>query len=664
MVGSATMIRSSPSVTASGSQFSRLLASSRLASHSPVIPQTYTAPVANLARGDFGLKRSLPSRNKPNGSLRFVDVEALDTREGQTIWTEREHQVLLKKRLAELNVRISPLADIDEEVSLKGLLGPRISTTFDPSTRRSVPSAYNAVSDPNMRTHLQSEALQGRGPIYPKNIHAGNAMSVGLDIDGPFSSRAGAYTVQIPVPTAFRAMDEKRFEKYLDYIRSQRSAYRKRSTLRAAEKERQELIARYEKERQKVQNANRIMSESSTEQVPLTEPESLSGPKVPLPEITGDYTSKDDGASVGIDLWNESRTENVILGSLWESWLRERDELRASQAIDTALPNNPAPAPARESYAKIRNKPMHPSAGLQYGTPDLIQTRLLADAVPGRLLDRHDTRSSAYARSNRSTSDSQTISVAVGGQVATMPSRYIQNPRFIDWTQRDTQAGVRMIKPHGTAELEHGPKLSYASPDSLPIWSSRNGRSNRSASAASIVAQKAVEAVESESYQDSLRESSLPSQFGQLSMKVRPVDPEAKILSRGQPGSPQWVGQLDHKLAQRRGESETKPMLYGELDLSLPNAGQYERFMNESKESEQRSFEQTGRSPSYYKSPKGVGKEMYSKREIKNSYEQRRQASVRKKLSGGRTKSSTTSEESQASLRGLIKNTNSSASEE
>ncbi|MCO5596150.1 hypothetical protein L7F22_050210 [Adiantum nelumboides] len=577
MVGSATMIRAAPSATASGSQFSRLLASSRLASHSPVIPQAYTAPAAHIARGDFGLKRSLPSRNKPIGSLRYVDVEALDTSEGQTIWTECEHKVLLKKRFAEMNVRISPLQSTNSitrqhDRSYAGVLGPRISTTFDPSTRRSVPSAYNALSNENMRTHLQSEAMQGTGPIYRKNIHAGNAMSVGLDLDGPFGDRASEYSVKIPVPVVFRGMDEKRFEKYLDYIRSQRSNYRKSTSLSAAEKERQDLAARYNKERQKVQNANRVMAESSsssatlTESEPLTEPEPLNPAMLALPEITGEYeyTSKNDHASVGIDLWNESRTVNHVTGSLWQNWLRDRDSLRASQAVNTALPSNPAP-----SSPKIRNQPMHPSAGVQYGSPDRIQTKLLADGVPARLLSKHnEPRSRGFVRA-------------------------------------------------------------------------QDGKLNRSASAASIVAQKAVEAVESESYQDSLRESTLSNQFGQLHMTIRPVDQNPNTLSRGQPGSPRWVGEVDQALGYRSGVSEVAPTLLGDVGQST----EFSDWMRQSSETEQKRR---------YPSAKGTGKKMFSRREARTETLLRRESEVRK-LKSERTKSKATSEESRQKLKEMFK---------
>ncbi|PWN37464.1 uncharacterized protein FA14DRAFT_170306 [Meira miltonrushii] len=600
------MIRSSPSVTASGSQFSRLLASSRLASHSPVIPQSYTAPAAHLSRGDFGLKRSLPSRNKPIGSLRYVDIEALDTREGQTIWTECEHQVLLKKRFAELNARITSAE------SRPGFLGPRISTTFDPSTRRSVPSAYDPVSDPNMRTHLQSEALQGRGPVYPKNIHAGNSVSAGLDLDGPFGNRAGHYSVKVPVPIAFRAMDEKRFDKYLDYIRTQRPVYRKHSSLRAAEKERQDLLARYENERRKIQNSNTVMAESNSSTATITEPEPLTRAKIPLPEITGEYTSKDDDANVGIDLWNESRFANLGLASLWQSWLRDRDGLRASQAVDTTLPSNPAPI-----SSKARNKPMHPSAGLQYGLPDLIQTKLLADGVPGRVLSREDAGKRTGVDRNRN-KDHGSYSVAVGGQVAKMSkpphNSDVPTPRVLDFSQKDTQQGVIMVKPHGTTELTFGQPISYA-PDSLPIWSAKGARTNRSASAASMVAQKAVEAVESESYQDALRQSTLPKQFGQFTMRVQRL--KERTVSRGQPGSPQWIGEINGTLNYRAGESEKDVFFMADLTQT----DQYAAYSRDSAKIGHR-----GRSLSSYNTSKGLSKKAFSRRETKNSYNQRREA--------------------------------------
>lgn len=603
------MVRAAPSsVHAGGSQFSRLLASSRLSSHSPIIPQTYTAPTAHLARGDFGVKRSLPSRNKPIGSLRYVDIEALDTREGQTIWTECEHPVLLKKRFGEFNARVSALSTTSHMFgSRKGILGPRISTTFDPSTRRSVPTEYSSVPDTRMRAHLQSEALQGRAPVYRKNILAGNAMSVGLDLDGPFGSRAGEYTVKVPVPVTFRAMDEKQFEKYLDFIRSQRTTYCKQATLRAAEKERRDLVSRFEKESIKILNANRIAtrtndSTAQEEEKALTEPEAFTGAKIPLPDIAGEYTTDLDGAKVGVDLWNESRTENPVSGNLWQSWLREKDELRSSQGIDSTLPGNPAPG------NKLRNKPMHPSAGLQYGSPDLIQTKLLSDAVPGRLWNIQSSNKSNQ-NINRRNPDSVTISVAVGGQIASMQRRYVPSPRFIDWTQQNPQQNLMMVKPDGIAELVYDGNASITASTSLPIWSAQGGNSNRSASAASIVAQKANEAAELESFQDLLRQSTLPGQFGQLSMKLRPANPGNHTSARGQPGSTQWVGEIDGKLNYRLGESERAPIDYG----SLGQTSKFREYMRESSESEQKDR------PMRFNSAKGIGQKSYSLRELRRA---------------------------------------------
>jgi hypothetical protein len=77
--------------------FARLLRTSRLASYDPHIPQVYTTFGRHRKRGDWGLKRNLPTTVHTN----VITVQALDTPEHQTPFESAQAQVWQLERWKE-----------------------------------------------------------------------------------------------------------------------------------------------------------------------------------------------------------------------------------------------------------------------------------------------------------------------------------------------------------------------------------------------------------------------------------------------------------------------------------------------------------------------------------------------------------------------------------
>ncbi|KAI8049626.1 mitochondrial ribosomal protein subunit-domain-containing protein [Syncephalis plumigaleata] len=77
--------------------FARLLRTSRLASYDPRIAQVYTTHGSARAKGDWGLKRNLPTAVRTN----YITVNALDTAQHQTPFESAQGQVWRLQRWRE-----------------------------------------------------------------------------------------------------------------------------------------------------------------------------------------------------------------------------------------------------------------------------------------------------------------------------------------------------------------------------------------------------------------------------------------------------------------------------------------------------------------------------------------------------------------------------------
>jgi hypothetical protein len=82
----------------SPSPFAYLLRHSKFASYDPTIGQVYTTYDGNAHRGNWGFKRPLALRKRD----KFISVEAVDSPEQQTEWSNRESEARFIKRWEEV----------------------------------------------------------------------------------------------------------------------------------------------------------------------------------------------------------------------------------------------------------------------------------------------------------------------------------------------------------------------------------------------------------------------------------------------------------------------------------------------------------------------------------------------------------------------------------
>ncbi|KAI0362554.1 hypothetical protein OH77DRAFT_1416826 [Trametes cingulata] len=118
------------------SQFAALLRRSKFASFDPTIGQVYTTFDGHAARGNFGFKRPLALRRRNA----HITVQAVDSREQQTVWRSAEPQnrwirmwdetgasPLSNTHNGSWSARLGPLGEI--EFSVDSDLVPRAETT-------------------------------------------------------------------------------------------------------------------------------------------------------------------------------------------------------------------------------------------------------------------------------------------------------------------------------------------------------------------------------------------------------------------------------------------------------------------------------------------------------------------------------------------------------
>ncbi|WFD22903.1 hypothetical protein MEQU1_001582 [Malassezia equina] len=184
---------------------SRLLRNTRLSTYDPAVRQVYQTPKAHAVRGDWGLKRPLPSSWQTSadaraqvpypGALRYATIENMDNAQGLTDWSEAEREPLFRVRWHEAGVRLADRARRDVlGVSMLGdddvnqALGPRPRIAYDPAT------CADAQKLPtNVVWGAHHERFQDRPDVLP-NYHA---------------------------------MDERTFQRFLAQLRRQRGKFRK-----------------------------------------------------------------------------------------------------------------------------------------------------------------------------------------------------------------------------------------------------------------------------------------------------------------------------------------------------------------------------------------------------------------------------------------------------
>lgn len=314
-------------------RLSRLLQRTRVSTYDPTVPRVYTAPTAHAARGDWGLKRPMPSSwhaapDAPapqpfQGALRYATVQRLDTQQGLTEWRESERDPLFRARWHEAGARLSDRSKRDglssavgeEETSAAQGLRPRI--LYDEATRTDDKPAH---------------------VVWGTN-HA-------------------KFTTTPDLLPNYNAMSEREFQKFLYTVRRQRPKFR--AALSAERRAAAEHAVLEQLARKKAKdNGPAVVSEEE------------------YAEACKDVETPD------VDLWDEARLPHApqSAASFFKTSAQTRADAPKSHTLTT-----PAHAAA-----------MHPLHGLQYSQPDSVYTHLLAEPIQGHAVSRvEDARRSRY----------------------------------------------------------------------------------------------------------------------------------------------------------------------------------------------------------------------------------------------------------------------------
>ncbi|PWY98736.1 hypothetical protein BCV70DRAFT_201526 [Testicularia cyperi] len=441
------------------SHFSKLLRQSKIATFDPAIPQVYTAPPAYAARGEWGMKRPLPSSSTSvfgsssgsaayPGALRYVEVSQLDTSEGQTSWKEREKETLFVKRWAEADAKLHVARPESGGYlhSEPGSHGPRPASSFLKSTERYFPSEIpgpieltpeqEAAEDPKER---EARLYNNKWRSLMKHHAARGAADPtykGLDFMGEqshskaFGFDADKFTTRPRMMTNYNALSDKEFDRFVERIRSIRGAWKQFFDT----KEKSRLLSAIRK-RQEKRYAAALRAQEDAERRGAT--------KEPLPEINPEAELEQMSLN-DIDMLEQSRDADATRDAF--RMLEEKTQRKASNPASETLPGLSQPTT------------MHPHAGLQYSQPDSIYSTMLSEPIPGRVIHETSSKSDRDVRRYGKIADGR--SVLIGGHVSYLhaPLR-AQAPPTIDWSRQDPKQGTalfRIVDAYRTSNLSIG----------------------------------------------------------------------------------------------------------------------------------------------------------------------------------------------------------------
>lgn len=200
------------------SQFAALLRRSKFASFDPHIGQVYTTFDGHAARGNFGLKRPLALKRRNA----FITVQAVDSREQQTVWKSAEPQnrwirmwdeVGVRPKLKRDGVWHEKLGALDAEVHF--LTDSEFTRMEEPAlvpgeTEADLAEA-EAEKDSELAAEMDVELAEGEG----------EEMCMELAEEGEWPPKKSNAVPNLD------AMSETEFEKYLVRLRTMRPAFRK-----------------------------------------------------------------------------------------------------------------------------------------------------------------------------------------------------------------------------------------------------------------------------------------------------------------------------------------------------------------------------------------------------------------------------------------------------
>ncbi len=194
------------------SQFAALLRRSKFASFDPHISQVYTTFDGHAARGNFGLKRPLALKRRNA----FITVQAVDSREQQTVWKSAEPQsrwirmwdeVGVRPKLQQQGVWQEKLGALDAEVHF---------LTDSEFTRVEVPVQAPTETEADLAEAEEEKSIELAEEMGMEQVEVGIEL-VEEEMWRPRRSNA--------VPN-LDAMSETEFERYLVRLRSLRPAFR------------------------------------------------------------------------------------------------------------------------------------------------------------------------------------------------------------------------------------------------------------------------------------------------------------------------------------------------------------------------------------------------------------------------------------------------------
>lgn len=307
------------------SVLSRLLQRARISTHDPAIGQVYETPTAFAVRGEWGVKRPLPSswKSSPDtaasapypGALRYASINRLDTQQGLTDWHEAEKDTLFRKRWQEAGARLS-------DGERRDTLGSGMNVDDD----------ANAALGPRPRTMFDAATLAG--DALPHNVVWGANHSRFTDIRDSLPN--------------YNAMSEREFRAFLDKIRHSRGAFRE--SLRAQRRAAAERAL-----------ADKLARSAGPGEQRALSAEEWSAQRASLPDAS-------------VDMWAAARSPHAAQSAA--RFLQQSAERRAESPQ-----NDSVSAPAHAA-------PLHPLRGLQYAQPDSVYTYLLNEPARGRAVHR------------------------------------------------------------------------------------------------------------------------------------------------------------------------------------------------------------------------------------------------------------------------------------
>ncbi|PPQ99229.1 hypothetical protein CVT24_009249 [Panaeolus cyanescens] len=338
-------VEAMPKVIPPSSPFASLLRQSKFAAFDPTIRQTYGAPASHIHRGNYGLKRNINVRKKPE----YITLKNYEEHAQYIEWSGAQGQVSFVKRVEEANVQPSLVANTPWYTGL----GPVAVSSASGIDSEFCPGEGTGIGM-SRKERNKAAALESPSPSAPPTLTLDNfSVKLGHRGRGEYGSRPSAQYAESKDGDAFTqpnilAMSPRVFNRYLEKLRELRP----------------EFVAYLEKQirLRRAQNARR-------EGLPEPDPNA----PIDIAELAA------EGVNANLHM--------MFLGKNSEAQFHASagDESSPSNSTSTH-PNAPQP---------IRQQP-HKYAGLMYSAPTLLESRYTSRPEPGIILQSSNPASDRY----------------------------------------------------------------------------------------------------------------------------------------------------------------------------------------------------------------------------------------------------------------------------